>query len=66
MPLETILTALEMIILSEISQKEKDTYRLYMKSLKMIQMNLFLKQKQIHMHRKQLWLPQGKGGGVIN
>ena len=53
MPLETILTALEMIILSEISQKEKDTYRLYMKSLKMIQMNLFIKQKQIHRHRKQ-------------
>ena len=53
MPLETTLTALEMIILSEISQKKKDTYSLYIKSLKMIQMNLFIKQKQIHRHRKQ-------------
>ena len=35
----------------------------------MIQMNLFIKQKQTHRHRKQTfpmfpkWLPKGKGGG---
>ena len=28
----------------------------------MIQMNLFTKQKQTHRHRKQTWLPKGKGG----
>ena len=63
MPLAAAWMALEMIILSEISQKEKDTYRLYTKSLKMIQMNLFIKQKQIHRHRKQSYgYPRGKVG----
>ena len=50
---------LEMIILSEVSQTEKDkyhTYHLYVESKKkMIQMNLFTKQKQTHRHRKQIY-----------
>ena len=29
---------------------------------KKIQMNLFTKQKQTYRHRKQTWLPKGKGG----
>ena len=36
---------LETVIQSEVSQKEKNTYHLYMKSRKMIQINLFAKQK---------------------
>ena len=35
-------------------------YHLYVKSKKMIQINLFTKQKQTNRHRKQLWLPKGK------
>ena len=61
---------LENIILSEKSQTEKDKYcviLLICGILKMIQMNLFTKQKWTHRHRKQTWLPEGKagaGGGV--
>ena len=59
---------LEIIVLSEVSQTEKDKY--HMLSLtcgifkKMIQMNLFT--KQTHRHRKQTWLLKGKGGGWVN
>ena len=55
------------IMLSEISQTEKDKY--YMISLmygieKIIQMNLCTKQKQTHKHRKQTYgYQRGKGGG---
>ena len=47
---------LEIIILSEVSQREKDKnhmiYHLCVESNKMTQMNLFTKQKQTHRHRK--------------
>ena len=33
---------------------------------KMIQMNLFPKQKRTHRLQKQTWLPKGEGGGGIN
>ena len=33
---------------------------------KEIHMNLFIKQKQLHRHRKQTWLPKGKVGRGIN
>ena len=57
---------LENIILSEISQTEKEEY--YMMSLvygieKIIQMNLFTKQQQTHRHSKQTWLPKEKVRG---
>ena len=49
---------LEIIILSEVGQTEKDKY--YMISLlcgirKIVKMNLFTKQKQTHRHRKQTY-----------
>ena len=59
---------LEFIILSEESQRERQiSYAItYLWNLKkMIQMNLFTKQKQIHRHRKQTYVYQkGKGTGV--
>ena len=60
---------LEISILSKVSQMEKDNY--HMISLvcgiekKMIQMNLFTKQKQTHRHRKQTYgYQRGRGGGT--
>ena len=72
MPSAATWMDLEIIVLSKISQKEKDKYDItYMWNLKkkMIQMNLFTKQKWTHTHieNKNLWLPKGKGaGGEIN
>ena len=58
------MDGLEIIILSEVSQTEKDNiYRLYVES-KMIQMNLFTKQTWTHRLRKQTYGHQrGKVGG---
>ena len=61
---------LEAIILSEVSQTEKDRY--YMISpicgiQKIIQMNLYTRQKHTHRHRRQTYGSQrGKRGGEIN
>ena len=55
---------LEIIIPNEVSHTEKDKYYIYMCDLKkMIQMNLFTKEKETHGHRKYIWLPKGRGGG---
>ena len=65
MPFAAIWTDLEIIIISEVSQKEKDKY--HMISLiygiyNMIQVNLSTKQKQTHRHRKQTYgYQRGKG-----
>ena len=66
MPFAATWMDLEIIILSEISQTEKDKY--HMISLicgiqNMTQMNLSTKQKQTHRHREQTSGCQG-GGGV--
>ena len=48
---------LEHIIVSEVTQTEKDTYicyHLYVESKKIIQINLYAKQKQTHRHRKYI------------
>ena len=65
MPLAATWMDLEIIILSEVSQKEKDKY--YMISLicgiyNMVQVNLFTKQKQTHRHRKQTYGYQKANG----
>ena len=66
---------LEIIILSGGSQTKINditfiTYNhLHVKSKKMIQMNLFIKQKQTHRHRKQTYInsyQRGKERGWIN
>ena len=46
---------LEMIALSEVNQTKTNIIccHFYVESKKMIQMNLFTKQKQTHRHRKQ-------------
>ena len=56
---------LEIIILSEVSQKKTNIlYHLCVESKKMIQMNLFTKQKQTHRQRKQTYgYRRGKGWG---
>ena len=58
---------LEIIILSEVNQSEKEKYDInYMWNLKKkIQINLFTKLKQTHRHRKQPYGYQ-RGGGRIN
>ena len=53
---------------SEVNRTERDTF--YMIShicgiLKIIEMNLFKKQKQIHTHRRQTYVYQsGRGEGI--
>ena len=61
MPLAATWMDLEIIILRELTQKNKDKYN--MKSLicgikNVIQMDLFMKRKQTHRHRKENWLPK--------
>ena len=58
MPFAATLMDLEIIILSEVSQTEKDKYHMmsYVWNLKkMIQMNLFTKQKWTYRHRRQTY-----------
>ena len=64
MPFAATWVDLEIIILSEVSQTEKDKYHItYMRNLKkMIQMNLFTKQKQTHRLRE--WTYGYEGGRV--
>ena len=69
MPFATTWMDLEITILSEVSQTEKDKY--HMISLicgiqNMIQMCLFIKQKQTHRRRKQTYGYQRGRGGQIN
>ena len=57
MPFAATWMDLEIIMLSEVSQTEEDKYHItYVWNLK--KMNLFIKQKQTHRHRKQTY-----GGG---
>ena len=66
MPFAATWMDLEIILLSEVGQTEKDKYHItFMWNLKkMIQMNLFIKLKQTHRHRKQTYgYQKGKGGG---
>ena len=59
---------LEIIILSEVCQKERDTISYNMILLRhgiqnMTQINLFMKLKQTHKHREQTCGCQGEVGG---
>ena len=56
---------LEIVILSKVSQRKTNTilYHLYMKPKKMIQMNLFTKQKQSHNTETKFMAIRGKNGG---
>ena len=68
MPFAATWMDLEIVILSEVSQTQKDEYHmisLICGILKMVQMNLFTKQS--HRCRKQTYGYQwGKSGGGIN
>ena len=70
MPFVATWMDLEIIILSEVSQTEKDKLSydiIYMLTLKNDQMKLFTKRKQTHTQQKtNSWFPKGKGGGGIN
>ena len=61
---------LEIIILSQVSDTEEDKYHMisFICGIKkMIQMNLFTKQKQTHRHRKQIYgYQRGKREGGTN
>ena len=67
MPFAATWMELETLILSEVSQKEKDKY--HMISLTsgiqyMVQTNLSIEKKQTHGHREQTCGCQGGGGGI--
>ena len=64
MPFAATLMDLEMTILHEVSQIEKEIlYHLNAEYKRMIQMNLFTKQKQAHRHQKQTYdYQRGKVG----
>ena len=62
---------LETVIQSEVSQKEKNKYRIYVKPRKMVRMNQYAGQKLRHRYREQTYGHQGGkaavggGGGVM-
>ena len=67
MPFLATWMDLEIIILSKLEKDEYSMLSLYVKSKKMESMNLYMKQKQIHRHRKQIYgYRRGKEGGGIN
>ena len=45
MPFSATWKGLEIVLLSKVSQTEKDKYHLYMDSKKVVQMKLFIEQK---------------------
>ena len=55
MPFAATWIDLEINILSKVRQRKTNTYHLYVESKKVIQMNLFTKQKETHRHRKQTY-----------
>ena len=64
MPFAATWMDLEITILSEVSQTEKNKYYMISLNLNMIQMSLFTKQKQTHRQRKQTYgYQRGKGMG---
>ena len=62
MPLSATQMQLEIIILSEVRQRQMYDMT-YMESQKMIQMNIFTKQKQTHTENK-LMVTKREGAGV--
>lgn len=65
MPFVTIRMDLEILILSEVSQKEKDTYHMLSFTCgisNITQMNLPAEQKQTKTQRTDLWLRRGREG----
>ena len=54
---------LENIILSEVRQKQMLYDVTHTHNLKIIQMNLYTKQKQTHRQKANLWLPKGNRAG---
>ena len=57
---------LEIIILTEVRQKNKYITCMWNRKRKMIQMNLFTKEKQFRRFRKQIYGYQRRKGGRIN
>ena len=55
MPFAATWMDLEIIIPNEVSQTNSIWYHLHVECKKMIQMNLFTKQKETHRHRKQIY-----------
>ena len=63
-PLAETWMDLETVTQMEVSQKEK---HIYVESKRMVQMNLFAKQKQRHTCReKTIWTPKEETGGGMN
>ena len=57
-------SVLDVIILSEVSQKEKDMYHniTYIWNIKIVQMNFYKTEIDLQTWKKNLWLPKGKEG----
>ena len=66
MPFAATRMDLEMIILSEVNQTEKDKYDIaYMLSLKKYDTNELINKTEAHSQTQKtnLWLPKGQSGG---
>ena len=66
MPFAATWIGLEIILLSEVNQKEKDKYHMIFLTCRiynMMKMNWSTKQKQTHRHREQACDYQGGGEG---
>ena len=69
MSFEATQMDLDVIILSEVSQREKDKYIMLLRCgilKKKLQMNLYTKQKQTQRHRKQMFGYQSSREKGIN
>ena len=63
MPFPETWMDLQIIKRSEVNQAKKNVtwYHKYVESKKLIQMNVFIRQKQIHRHKKIDMVTKGKG-----
>ena len=68
MPFAATWMELEILVLSEVSQKEKDKYHMLSFTYEIYGTNepIYRKEKNSWTWRRDLWLPRGRGGSEMN